>query len=425
MKNIFENRNTFNVLLLCIFVLITGTFKIYNPSEIYWDFVNYHYYNAWAFFHHRLGYDIAPAQINTYFNPLLDIPYYLMLNAWQNTPSVIHFFQGMWYGILCFVVCKICFLFFDLKKETLASICACLIAMTGYSALSQMGVCSNEVQVSTLILLGFYLICKHIPDVQRKKSVWLWSGLIMGLALGLKPTVICYCLAMGGILIVFSKPLRISYKEIIVFALSGMIGYLLANGWWMWQLYSHFDNPFFPFLNKIFQSDYYEVYNFRDEHYLNSTTLLEKLYLPILISFGSLKNNYVSEGYFFDVRYALTYCILIGMFLKWLLTDRKISSPRNTLLYVFLVTSYKEGLPVVLVEAQANGLKCIVSDSVSKEANISGDVVFESIFESEKIWANLISNLSLKRTDYSKMIIKKGFSIVDSVDYLEKIYELK
>ncbi|MBQ3013808.1 MAG: glycosyltransferase, partial [Clostridia bacterium] len=39
---------------------------------------------------------------------------------------------------------------------------------------------------------------------------------------------------------------------------------------------------------------------------------------------------------------------------------------------VFLLPSIWEGLPVVLIEAQAAGLPCLVSDTVTKEANLTG-----------------------------------------------------
>jgi hypothetical protein len=41
-----------------------------------WDLQNYHFYNGWAFVHGRLGWDLAPAQIQTLHNPLLDLPFY-------------------------------------------------------------------------------------------------------------------------------------------------------------------------------------------------------------------------------------------------------------------------------------------------------------------------------------------------------------
>ena len=42
----------------------------------------------------------------------------------------------------------------------------------------------------------------------------------------------------------------------------------------------------------------------------------------------------------------------------------------------FLLPSLFEGLPVVGVEAQANGLPCLFSDTISNECKISENVVF-------------------------------------------------
>lgn len=56
---------------------------------------------------------------------------------------------------------------------------------------------------------------------------------------------------------------------------------------------------------------------------------------------------------------------------------------------VFLLPSQFEGLPVVLVEAMASGLTCIVSDKVTKEAAIIPDlVVFKSIDGNVDSWVN-------------------------------------
>lgn len=65
---------------------------------------------------------------------------------------------------------------------------------------------------------------------------------------------------------------------------------------------------------------------------------------------------------------------------------------------VFLLPSLFEGFPVVLVEAQAAALPCVVSDTVTKEVAATQFVRFCSIQESPTTWAAQIeSALKLRR----------------------------
>ena len=68
--------------LLAGAMLVAGIVSAFVlKQDVNWDLQNYHFYNAWAFVHQRLGWDIAPAQLQTYHNPLLDLPYYAMVAA--------------------------------------------------------------------------------------------------------------------------------------------------------------------------------------------------------------------------------------------------------------------------------------------------------------------------------------------------------
>ena len=57
---------------------------------------------------------------------------------------------------------------------------------------------------------------------------------------------------------------------------------------------------------------------------------------------------------------------------------------------VYVMPSISEGLSVSLCEAQINGLKCYTSNDVDKGSDISGNVVFLSLNESAKYWAEKI-----------------------------------
>lgn len=88
----------------------------------------------------------------------------------------------------------------------------------------------------------------------------------------------------------------------------------------------------------------------------------------------------------------------------------------------FLLPSLFEGLPFVLVEAQTNGLPCIVSEDVSKESNINGEVKFVSRHKSAQHWADIVASVKpiCDRTKYASIMRKKKFDIKQTTDIVEK-----
>lgn len=90
---------------------------------------------------------------------------------------------------------------------------------------------------------------------------------------------------------------------------------------------------------------------------------------------------------------------------------------------VFLLPSLYEGLPVVGVEAQASGLPCIMSDTISKEVNIN-NVKYMSLNKSAEIWAEEILEMyhNFKREDTIEKVKLNGFDIEVESKKLEEIY---
>lgn len=80
-----------------------------------------------------------------------------------------------------------------------------------------------------------------------------------------------------------------------------------------------------------------------------------------------------------------------------------------------LLPSLFEGLPFVLVEAQAAGLRCVVSSSVSQEANITGLVKYVNLQEDLNVWVQkLEEQIDLGRENVTLKLIEAGYSIEDS-----------
>lgn len=89
---------------------------------------------------------------------------------------------------------------------------------------------------------------------------------------------------------------------------------------------------------------------------------------------------------------------------------------------IFLFPSLFEGLPVVLVEAQASGLSCIVSDTITAESNITGRMQFLSLNDSPQTWAERILSTSTVHVDTSETIRQAGYDTATMAKWLMNYY---
>lgn len=91
----------------------------------------------------------------------------------------------------------------------------------------------------------------------------------------------------------------------------------------------------------------------------------------------------------------------------------------------FVMPSLYEGLPVVGIETQANGLDCFLSDSITREVKVNENVEFLSISSSAACWCDAIVSLNFGLNDRGLGIINfvnSKFDIVRETDLLCKKY---
>lgn len=91
---------------------------------------------------------------------------------------------------------------------------------------------------------------------------------------------------------------------------------------------------------------------------------------------------------------------------------------------LFVMPSIFEGAPVSAIEAQANGLPCLLSTSISNECIINSNVSIEDIAVGPEKWADLIINgKELKREENAVLRLNnKGWSLQNASTQLQKIY---
>lgn len=96
---------------------------------------------------------------------------------------------------------------------------------------------------------------------------------------------------------------------------------------------------------------------------------------------------------------------------------------------LIVMPSLYEGLPLALIEQQANGLRCIVSDTITQEVNKTGNVTFLSLNSPAEKWATEI--VSMKKVEGRELVSQKaindiisaGYSIREEANKLERFYK--
>lgn len=137
----------------------------------------------------------------------------------------------------------------------------------------------------------------------------------------------------------------------------------------------------------------------------------EKLpcYKMMIIGDGPLKNEINKK----IMQYSLTDKIII------LDTTHKVEEYYNAM-DCFILSSLYEGLPVVGVEAQVNGLPCFFSDTITREVKLNDNSIFFNLYKMEDLFNFLSKTKKNDRAIEENKLVK--WSIDHEAKRLEDIY---
>jgi len=90
---------------------------------------------------------------------------------------------------------------------------------------------------------------------------------------------------------------------------------------------------------------------------------------------------------------------------------------------VLVFPSHYEGLSCAVIEAQSAGLSCFVSDTISKEVDITELVQFISLNERAEFWAaKVLEDAGFERKDMYSEIAAAGFDVKTTAKALQNFY---
>ncbi len=297
---------------IAVATLAFGLLSLALGMDANWDMRNYHYYLPYAFLNHRHGYDILAAQSPTFFNPLLDVPFFLAaeaLPAWA-VGSGLGALQAVPFTLL------LC-----LARHTLAidnpvhrTHAAALIALTGTTGAMALGTLGT-VFYDNLLPIGFLVSLLMVVrqgarivkgPIGRGVGLAFMAGWPVGVTAILKlphaVTAVGVCLAVLAV----PGPLSRRLTATAFLTLGVLAGMGLAGGWWHWHLWQAYGNPVFPAFNDIFQSPWAAPDPYRGNVFLPSG-MWERLTFALVYPFAPEET---AEVPFRDLRITTLFLLL-------------------------------------------------------------------------------------------------------------------
>ncbi len=323
-------RKNFKWKLLIFSIIFSGLLSIFPGKDCNWDLKNYHIYNPYSFLNNRLNYDIAPAQLQTYFDPSLDLPFYILM--FLLNPIIYGFAVGAIQGLNFYLIFFISYELFPDERDKIRKIISFLIAIAGFLSvnnLAEIGTSYHDNIVSIFVLWGLYLLVK---SKDKSQKTILLSSFLLGVGSGFKLTTFIYGLPFLILLPIFGNSTKEKFKKLLIGGFSFLSGFLLIHGYWMLKLWTNFKNPFFPYFNKFFKSPYYDNVSIARSNFF-PRNLMETFFYPF---YFAKKQRLVNELLFRDLRLALCYTLLI-VFIVFMIISRKKLKGKLNKNYVFLL----------------------------------------------------------------------------------------
>lgn len=283
-----------------------------------WDLHNYHLYGAFAWLEGRA--DLNAVGLQSSFNPLINVPYYLLAVRWLGeAPRLVGFLVGLPYGLLGWLVFQVARNLpggGGARRAWLAAV----IGMTGTVTVSEIGTTYGDIPVAILVIGALVLMLRG--------GQGLAAGVLLGLAGGLKlpacifaPGLVLGVLATGGL------------RPAVLLCLGWAAGFAATYGAWGGGLWTQYGNPVFPLFNGLFGSAWGPLDSGREVRFL-PRDWGQVLAYPFWWLTG--KESVASETGVRDAHFALAWIAAMALLLTrpWRLHSA------TRLLLVFAVVSF-------------------------------------------------------------------------------------
>ncbi|HLI99604.1 MAG TPA: glycosyltransferase family 87 protein [Bradyrhizobium sp.] len=321
-------RKNLRVVAVIFGSLLAGAFYAWLAGEdVNWDWLNYHEYGAFALLNGRFEIDVAPGGLQTFLNPLVYVPAYLLRHGigapfWGILLGAIH-------GLNLALIWWVSRLLLGASASAWAVLASVVIAAFGPMTLSEVGTSFSDILTALPVIAGLGL---SLYAGERYTVRLFVSGLLVGAAVGLKLTNATFLIGAGVSLLLADRPL----SKMGLFGAGGVAGMLATGGAWSWMLWSQFGNPVFPYFNTIFRSPEAAIASTMDTRFMPHG-LLDAMAYPFYWLIGDHPS---SEGPFRDPRFAVLFVLFAVAVGTALIRKVEIFRQRDKQFLLFFIVAY-------------------------------------------------------------------------------------
>jgi hypothetical protein len=249
----------FGMVLFIDCVVAACVYSLYHGQDANWDLRNYHFYVPFALLNGRAELDVAPAQLQSYSNPALDLPFYFLATRLNDHPKIISMLLAIPTAVAVFFLLLTLMRMFAASHERQVSVLfSLLMGVCGAAGISQWGTTMNEWPVAAIDMIALYVLVRALDKDGIGAIHAAASGFLCGIATGLKLTAATACAAMFAALFFPRGTPFDRMRRAVTFGVASLVGFMISAGTWMWGLYDAFGSPLFPYFNGIFQSPWWE-----------------------------------------------------------------------------------------------------------------------------------------------------------------------
>ncbi|HEX4534691.1 MAG TPA: hypothetical protein VH000_10700 [Rhizomicrobium sp.] len=308
-------------LFLCAVMLGVALFVLWMGKDTSWDFRNYHWYIPYQFLTGRMNLDLAVAHQASYYNPFLDIPFYLLAS---HTPSWFSLgVMGLVQGANCIPLYFIARSSLRMEENVLASAALTLMGMTGALTLSLYGTTYYDNVMSVFVLTGLAILVVQrdaLANGSLTRTAFLagLAGFLVGSSVGLKLPEAPFALGFAAALVALRGDFKHQAVRIAAGGIAGLIGVLLFSAYWWEAMDKLTGNPLFPYFNEYFKSPLALASPYRDMRFLPHG-IFNIVTFPIQFS---LNWAVADDLGFQDIRVGIAYLASIAAGVEWLVRRR-------------------------------------------------------------------------------------------------------